>query len=68
MDEPKYYWVSYCINGKFYDNVTTVHPFSFQSEGIKNDMPVIILNFKEISKDEYDLFNQKYLGSASRQR
>ena len=62
----KYYWMSYqsarSLATSVGDIVTTVHPFEFVGE-IKlkygDDTSVAIVNYKEITREEYKLFLDK---------
>lgn len=64
MVKNKYYWISVkekSFTGVFeYDKVINVHPFTWRHQQRVQYLPerqFLILNWKEITKEEYDLFN-----------
>ncbi len=61
--EPKYYWINYSIHtadhSSQYDECIDVHPFNYLQETMKSTTKkVVINNWKEISKEEYDMYNE----------
>lgn len=60
----KYYWISVkekSFTGAFeYDKVIDVHPFTWRHQQKEQYLPerqFLILNWKEITKEEYKLYN-----------
>lgn len=60
----KYYWISVkekSFTGDFeYDTVIDVHPFTWRHQQRNQYLPerqFLILNWKEITKEEYELYN-----------
>lgn len=60
----KYYWIlikETCLTGELtYDTVISKHPFTWRIQALTPQMPdlsILILNWKEITKEEYDLYN-----------
>jgi len=56
----KYYWYSYVQQDKklgnvFTDTVTDIHPFSLIKSANKFEYGLVLLNYKEISVEEYEL-------------
>lgn len=58
----KYYWLSYAYSVAFgyayMDNVTTKHPFLQIKEENGDSYKYTLLNWKEITQEEYELFHQ----------
>ena len=61
METEKYYWMShvhtYKWGGVKVDTVQTEHPFIVITQLRRNKDIGALLNWKEISKEEYELFN-----------
>lgn len=57
MEEQKYYWMSHEWGSLKVDTVQTEHPFIVITQLRKNSDVGALLNWKEISKEEYGLFN-----------
>jgi hypothetical protein len=55
--EQKYYWMSHEWGTTKVDTVQTEHPFIVITQLRKNKAVGALLNWKEISEEEYDLFN-----------
>jgi hypothetical protein len=57
MENKKFYWMVCELANETIESVNTIHPFIVMSQ-MRNTAPVrSLLNWKEISKDEHDLFN-----------
>jgi hypothetical protein len=56
MEETKYYWMSFQMGDLIMEDVVTEHPFIVITKHRKRPSVRALLNWKEISKEEYDLF------------
>ena len=56
MEEQKYYWMLHEWRNVKGDTVQTDHPFIAITQLRKNSRVAALLNWKEISKDDYVLF------------
>jgi len=56
MEEVKYYWMSFQMGDVIMEDVFTEHPFIVITKYRKKPSVGALLNWKEISKEEYDLF------------
>jgi hypothetical protein len=57
METEKYYWMSHEWGSIKVDTVQTEHPFIVITQLRENKDVGALLNWKEISKEEYKLFN-----------
>jgi hypothetical protein len=58
MKEQKYYWISFQRETLIVEDVTIQHPFiKITKMRNQNSKYGSLLNWKEITKEEYDLFN-----------
>jgi hypothetical protein len=56
MEDKKYYWMSFQMDDMIMEDVVKEHPFIAITKHRKKSYNKALLNWKELSKDDYDLF------------
>ena len=58
MEPKKYWWISVREEGSDWDMAIDIHPFTYMDMRWKGSLDAVLLNWKLIGVDEYNLFNE----------